>query len=373
MSRCFPFPPPGFVVIGNKASDEALIDSIKKVEKANKEQRKEKRKEKKEMSKEKKEKKRLKKENKDTIKTKPTDTDHEAHKDAKILAEFGGENSHKRKHEEIEQLEGSSVTEEHGQPLNLQNPSYSSDSTQNCNKRRKQVSFANDGCGHGKIIRIKLPLQKHKESGSTVSEKQLSSTSGVNVLDKEPDVSTSEEQCCSTSGRSEIHKLQNCSGSGCTFLDYSGQDTKTSQVDADMTLLRTDISSHGLSSGPSNEMSSPVSANAEVLAQVHRQIIYDSVPGSCSTSLDKKMLKINSQYTNLIQNLYHMAMPQLVDNDEEWLFGGKTSEKLLKKTIVEKQFVDSSGVTCSGSSMQYPCARYLQEAKIFALPYTIPF
>lgn len=335
---------------------------LQKEEKANKDKRKERR--------EKKETKKLKKENKETVNTKLTEVGHEAHKDDKNSVEFKGEYFHKRKHEDIQQLEGSTVTEEHGQPLNLQNPSYSSDSTQNNNKRRKQVSLAKDSCGHGNIIRIKLPLQKHKESENTVSKKQLSSTSGGNVLNKEPDVSASKEQC-STSGSSEIHKQQNCSGSGWTF---PGQDVRTSEGDAYMTLLRTSNSLHGLSSGPSKEMGCPTSANAEVLAQANRQVTSGSVPGSCSTSLDKKMLNRNSQYTNLIQNLYQMALPpEPVDNDEEWLFRGKPSGTVLNKSNVEKQFAVSSEITCSGSSLQFPCARYLQEAKMFALPYTVPF
>lgn len=287
------------------------------MEKAYKEQRKEKGREKKECN-EKKEKTRLKKENKVTVSTKLTEIGHEAHKDDENLAEFKGETSHKRKHEDIEQLEGSSVTEEHEHPLNLQNPSYLSDSTQNSNKRRKQVLFANDSCGNGgskafyqlifvffsfdllincclllstgKIISIKLPLQKHKEFESTIIKKHLSSTLGGNVLDKEPDVLASREQHCSTSGRTEIFKQQNY-----------------------------------------------------------------------------------SQYTNLIKNLCQMALPcELVNNDEEWLFRGKPSDKVLNKSNQEKQFAVGRDITCSGSSMQ-PCARYLQEAEMFALPYTVPF
>lgn len=344
------------------------------MEKANKEQRKEKRKEKKEKSKEKKEKKRLKKENKEIVNTKLTDIDL-AHKDVKNLAEFDVENSHKRKHEDIEQLEGSSVTEEHGQPLNLQNPSYSSDGTQNSNKRRKQASFASDGRGNGNIIRIKLPLQKHKESESTVSKEQLNLTSAKNVQNKESDVKDSKVQPCSTSGRNEMHNEQIYSGSGWTDLFvYPGQDvSRASQVDASLTLVGKSLSLPGLPC-PSNELCSTSGNADDVFAQGHAQTSV-SVPGSCSTSQDKKMQKKISKYDSLIQNLYQMTVPsEVVDNDgEDWLFGGKCSDTVVKKRNVEKQLPVNSSVTCSGSSTLYPRARYLEEAKIYALPYTVPF
>lgn len=59
-----------------------------------------------------------------------------------------------------EQRERSDLTEEHGQPISSQQPSYSSDSTQNTqnsNKRKRDDSVLPDGAGgHGKQIKIRL-------------------------------------------------------------------------------------------------------------------------------------------------------------------------------------------------------------------------
>lgn len=300
---------------------------------------------------------------------------HEAHKDGKNWTE-SGVLSQKRKLEETEQLEGSSVTEEHGQPLNLQNPSYSSDGTQNSNKRRKQASVASDSRGNGNIIRIKLPLQKHKESESTVSKEQLNSSSAQNVQSKQSDV---KEQPCSTSGRNEMHNVQIGSGSGCTDLFvYPAKDVcRASQGDASLTSSITKSHSlQGFPPCPSNEFCS-TSGNVDDLAQGHTQTSV-SVPDSCFTSQEKKMQKKISKYDSLIQNLYQMVVPsEVVDSEgEDWLFGGKHSDTVVKKRNVEIQLPVNSSVTCSGSSSLYPLyprARYLEEAKIYALPYTVPF
>ncbi|PWA73100.1 hypothetical protein CTI12_AA263520 [Artemisia annua] len=59
-----------------------------------------------------------------------------------------------------EQRERSDLTEEHGQPISSQQPSYSSDSTQNTqnsNKRKRDDAVLPDGAGgHGKQIKIRL-------------------------------------------------------------------------------------------------------------------------------------------------------------------------------------------------------------------------
>ncbi|XP_074379588.1 uncharacterized protein LOC141720846 [Apium graveolens] len=373
MSRCFPYPPPGFT---KKASDvSTLIDSIKlqKEIKANKETRKEKRRDKGHKDKRgKKEKKREKREKKDPLDSKQTKVGNEGEKDCKTWTE-SEVLSQKRKREETEQLEGSSVTEEHGQPLNLQNPSYSSDGTQYSNKRRKQASVASDSAGNGNIIRIKLPLHKHKESGSAVSKEQLQSTVARNVQNKDSVViARGEQQQCSTSGRNEKHNEQICSETGLTGL----VGLPAEDVAASLTSFRKTNSLQSFPC-PINEFCS-TSGNTDNLPQGHPQTSV-SVPGSCSNPRDRKMQKKISKYDNLIQNLYEMAIPgEVVDTDgEDWLFGGKCSDTVVKKrNVVDNQLLVNRGVTCSGSSTLYPLhprARYLEEAKIYALPYTVPF
>ncbi|CAA6666719.1 unnamed protein product [Spirodela intermedia] len=108
MSRCFPYPPPGY------EKSLALIESIKLQkgrEKTEKERKKEKRREK--------------KEKKDKSKGDKVKTEDKKH-------------GHKKRHQdENEQLERSSLTEEHGCPVAIQNLYDSSDSTQNSSKRAK--------------------------------------------------------------------------------------------------------------------------------------------------------------------------------------------------------------------------------------------
>lgn len=65
----------------------------------------------------------------------------------------------KRKHEEIEQVERSSVTEEHGQPVATQSLYDSSDSTQSSAKRKKHDMGAEADHNHSELfLRLLLVL-----------------------------------------------------------------------------------------------------------------------------------------------------------------------------------------------------------------------
>ncbi|XP_076886232.1 uncharacterized protein LOC143536028 [Bidens hawaiensis] len=170
MSRCFPYPPPGYCRNGGEAPHQALIDSIKlqkETDKAKAERRKEKKlkKEKKEKRKEEKEKRK----NEEKLKSQKNQT-QDSHK---LLQKEAGitEAQIDGKKPNTEALEKSDLTEESGQPVK---PSYSSDSTQNSNKRRRDdndnedVLLHDDSTGHGKHIKIRL-LKKLKESDPTSS------------------------------------------------------------------------------------------------------------------------------------------------------------------------------------------------------------
>lgn len=218
-------------------------------------------------------------------------------------------------------------------------------------------------------------MQKPNESERKVSKEQLDSSSARNVQNKESDVKASKENQCSTSGRNGMYDEEINPRSGWTDLFvHPGQDAnRASQGDASLTLSR---KNNLLQSCPSNELCS-TSGNVNDFAQGHTQTSFN-VPGSCSTSGDKKMQKKILKYDNLIQSLYQMAVPTEVveKDDEDWLFGGKSSDTVVKKSNVEKQLPVNSSVPCSGSSTQYPLcprAQYLEEAKIYALPYTVPF
>ncbi|PPR99793.1 hypothetical protein GOBAR_AA20848 [Gossypium barbadense] len=139
MSRCFPYPPPGYVKNGIR--DEALIESIKikrEEEKAKKERKKEK--------KEKKEKKREKKErdkSRDSGEAESKKRGHKKrHKDERSKEDQKGGDRQKKRENEVECFEKSTLTEEHGQAVVPQN---SSDSTLNSSKRQKLSSPPDGG------------------------------------------------------------------------------------------------------------------------------------------------------------------------------------------------------------------------------------
>lgn len=79
--------------------------------------------------------------------------DEKSHKREKDGTNVETKYIEKRREDEAEQLERSNLTEEHGHPVSVQNPCYSSDSTENSNKRRRQESPVNGiRCTHGEFI-----------------------------------------------------------------------------------------------------------------------------------------------------------------------------------------------------------------------------
>ncbi|KAJ7957890.1 JHL20J20.12 protein [Quillaja saponaria] len=143
----------------NRASGQALIESIKLQreweEKAKADRKKEKREKKREKRKEKR-------------KEKEDISSYVSQKEVIKL---------ERDEVETEQLEKSGITEEHEQPS--QSPCYLSDSRQSGNKRKRPTSQPNGtDHDHGNIIRIRLPLRKHREPEESNSKEQLPSTSG---------------------------------------------------------------------------------------------------------------------------------------------------------------------------------------------------
>uniref|UniRef100_A0A7N2KSS8 Uncharacterized protein n=1 Tax=Quercus lobata TaxID=97700 RepID=A0A7N2KSS8_QUELO len=140
-------------------------------------------KEKKREKKEKKEKRKARKENEKLsdigdVKTTIKLNDKKYDQSVQSKAESCGGNLQKRIEDETEQLERSGLTEEHGQAVCSPNVSYLSDSTQKSNKRKRETSPSSDISSHGTILRLRLPLKKHKELDASRSNKQLCSTSG---------------------------------------------------------------------------------------------------------------------------------------------------------------------------------------------------
>ncbi|XP_047168164.1 uncharacterized protein LOC124836948 isoform X2 [Vigna umbellata] len=187
MSRCFPFPPPGY-----GARSEALIESIKLREEIEK-----KRREKIEKKRIKKEKKRAKEEKKEIRKEKK----ERKHKEGTTAATNGSDDDKKfklikdiketkadgklQKGEvcDNELLERSGITEELEQPVTSREPCCLSDSTQSSKRKRGSPQATHE---NGPAIKIRLPLRKHSdpEELNSKSKFNVGSSSG-NVGDSE--------------------------------------------------------------------------------------------------------------------------------------------------------------------------------------------
>ncbi|MCL7050542.1 hypothetical protein MKW94_009397 [Papaver nudicaule] len=316
MSRCFPYPPPGYEV-KNGVLDLDLLESIKRESEKIKKERKERKKEK---SREKKHKKDKTKESGDSQKK---ERSHE--KRHKSDAKAG--DSLKRKEPESEQLEKSCLTEEQGQPANTQNLYDSSDSTLNSNKRKRHSSpspsLSDVSRSSGNSVLIKLPLQKHKDTQLPTSNEQVCSVSGRTEIitiarDEFPSLRAC-KQSCSTSGRNELH----------------AQDVH----------VPTPPSSSSKSAAPSS-----------------------AKPSSGSKSAPRG---IDLQFRDLIENWVPPTLQiyQTDFDDQEWLFEMKPQRRHEAKRLKPS----SNDVDLCRGSSGWPRACYLPAADIYALPYTVPF
>ncbi|KAL2468225.1 hypothetical protein Fot_51750 [Forsythia ovata] len=329
MSRCFPYPPPGYSL--SKASNEALIESIKlqkERKNSDEERKKEKRREKKEKRKEKKEKKKE-KTNQNSGKSHNVDN---VCVGENIWVDSRGGLLHKGKKAEIEQLERSSLTEEHEQPVCSRIPSSSSDSTENSNKRKRHTSSIDGSNSLGNIIKIRLPSKKK------------------NV----PDTSSNKPQLCSTSGR----------------VDFSVQRKDEIALRASKgTVCPTSQGTHNLVQG------FPTRTDQELVFSASRQM-ESAAQGKLGTSSVANAVltptqRLELQYNYLVENWVPSELHTLVNDkdDQEWLFQSKD-----KGVHPEKSFRSSGdGMSCSSSLALWPQSKYLPDADICALPFVVPF
>ncbi|XP_051123561.1 uncharacterized protein LOC127246319 [Andrographis paniculata] len=195
MSRCFPYPPPVYTL--NRANNEALIESIKlQKERGKAKEKKQRKPEKKQEKKERKGAKAKAHQNLDKA-----DIVH-GHIGEKLWANNKSKLLHKECEPEPEQLERSTLTEDHGYAARVNPPSCSSDSTENSNnKRKRQCSPEDVNCKRGKIIRIRL-TKKPDDSSASIKQ-QLPSTSGripsVSQHKNDVDLMHPRQYSCSTS------------------------------------------------------------------------------------------------------------------------------------------------------------------------------
>ncbi|CAI9296423.1 unnamed protein product [Lactuca saligna] len=387
MSRCFPYPPPGYS--RNGATYEALIESIKlqkETDKAKSERKKEKR--------AKKEKKEKKEKRKDSEKSKLQKNPNESQQDS-YSKQFPPLNI-KRKEDTIEQLEKSDLTEEHSQPVDSHKPSYSSDSTQNSNKRKRDDPVVPDDSNHVKPIKIRLFKKQKgpdsiKETSCSISGRfdQQSNSNSVNgqrtSIPIPVPVSSNRKSgipATSTSyDRKQSAPLSLHSRKGDVAVLHSSRQQQPIPIPGyrkpSENVIPTPSPSPIPPSAPSVSRkldASMVSSSGrmstdEIKLQKKKDPISE-IPLNVgpTTRFEKKLQKKHLKYEKLIGSWVPPVLEAQVvadDGGDDWLLGRR-------ETRVARSTMKDDVETCREMTWQ-PCARFLVEADLYALPYTVPF
>ncbi|XP_077220071.1 uncharacterized protein LOC143854142 isoform X2 [Tasmannia lanceolata] len=283
------------------------------------------------------------------------------HKDERSQVNKKETHHTKRRAEEIEQLEKSSLTEEHGQPTQLQSLYDSSDSTQNSGKRKRQDTPADTGHNHGSGLRIRLPLLKHKDPELPNNEQPCSS--GL-VKPKDPKLHGNEQQSCSSVLlKQKDPELPNngqrppCS-SGLLKPKNPELCGNEQQQFCSSVLLKQDTAL------PSNEQQPPCSSRRSEIPAMEPENSGRKRTHSSESAAQKMEVRFRDLTENW--NPPFQSLHQDFD-DEGWLFERKQPQKQEAKRC---KVIDGS---CSLTAGERPCATYLAEADIYALPYVLPF
>lgn len=216
--------------------------------------------------------------------------------------------------DEIDRLENSSLSEEHGQPVCSQDPSYSSDITKNNNKRKRSTSPSNGIHAHGTVVRIQLSPHKHGQC----------------------DISTKED-CFTESAK---HEAEVCIR---TSAERTSPLLKTNKKQLSPFMSVSEL--HSLSSGRTEP-------HAEDKTTPPRAKMHDN--------------DIELEYKNLIKNCIPPSLHYDFD-DQDWLFQRKH-----KRVRVKEKGEDNSNMSC-GTFALLPRAQYLDDADLYAFPFTVLF
>lgn len=319
-------------------SAENLKDKKHRKEKKDKEDRKREKKDKEERRKEKKEKKREEKAS--------APADNAKQVDVGKLPKAGNvafESKWKLQGRSTELLEKSSVTEEHGQPIEAQNTSCSSDSTGNSGKR-KRVSAPPCGIqSSGNVIRIRLSSSQNRDEPSTSGVKeqevglvpQAASQNhvfpGVNLVQQESSV-----------------KLKDSITNGLALPRTSSNSTATVHVVPTVEHVTTHLKEKTI------EKLSSRDKKMQKKEALFKKLFVDWVPPPLETTL---VVDEN-------------------EDDEEWLFGKKGEDRSAKRLRVSEEcqsLGDNINIPCSVSVVMQPRAQFLADVGVYALPYTVPF
>ncbi|XP_021902569.1 uncharacterized protein LOC110818118 [Carica papaya] len=388
MSRCFPYPPPGYA--RNGVSGQALIESIKlqrKKEKDITEQAKEKKRERKERKKERKEKEKL----------KPLELSANV---KKIADDVIGNSFPKQREEEAEQVK-SDLTVEHEQPISSQNLLYLSDSTQNSNKRKRHASPSTESHNNGLSSQLlfsrlgglclcfsfvyvltfhfndgrkshsnRFSFKKHKGAEASSNEEGVCSTSGRTAYHPAQEIPQAQQQCrdinTRTNNRAPAQEIpraqQQCRDTNTkTNIRAPAREIPRAQQQCRDTNTRTNIRAVGVASGPNKV--SPTCSKIDSASPL-------VAAGNVSASSGNKARSIEMLYKSLVEDWLPPSL-SLDENDTgelEWLLGTEQ-----RKGSRVKRNETEEGVLCHVSSTLWPRAKYLPSADIHALPYTIPF
>uniref|UniRef100_A0ACD5X4N7 Uncharacterized protein n=1 Tax=Avena sativa TaxID=4498 RepID=A0ACD5X4N7_AVESA len=154
MSRCFPFPPPGYV--RNPAAVPVPLPVVETTDKLQKER------EKAERKKEKRNEKKALRQG-DAEVSKHTKRSHKKRKHEEVS--IAGQESRNASKESVEHLEKSGLSEEHGPPCFIQTVHGSPESSQDSSKRRKVVlPSPSQNNKNGNILRIKIKRDQDSPS-----------------------------------------------------------------------------------------------------------------------------------------------------------------------------------------------------------------
>ncbi|KAK9715343.1 hypothetical protein RND81_06G158800 [Saponaria officinalis] len=358
MSRCFPFTPSGYAK--TCSSNDALIVSIKLQEERKNSipdrvkdgkklktssHKKDRIREKKEKSKDRKDNKRDDKEKLHSA-LQNNEKQKQIHTDKLYKIESFGQDLKGKS--SIEVFERSNLTEEHGRPVDAaQNISCSSDSTGNSGKRKRLSSPASSIQGNGNIIRIRLSSQKRDDPSKTQGELRPPSTKS------DPSISCAETIL---KVQKPVHAAA-ASTSASTLHLASGLDNLRPCENKK-------VESLAPKEGPST------SGRVESKELKSKKL----------SSHEKKMLKRESLYNKLFQNLVPPELAtelvaEQVDDEDDWLFGKKDEEKPAKRLRGgdESSVTFTGNLPCSASTLHQPRAHFLSDVGVYALPFTVPF
>ncbi|ANM68147.1 hypothetical protein AT4G35940 [Arabidopsis thaliana] len=397
MSRCFPFPPPGYVLNGIR--DEAVIvSSIKGVEeKAKKEQRRKDRrsdkkdkKDKKERKekKEKKEKKRKEREGKEVGSEKRSHKRRRKEDGAKV------DLFHKLKESEVNCLEKSSLTVEREL---LQSTSQNScDSTLNSNEmlpKQKEVQQPLDGRHNNnnneKRVEKQQPLDgRHNNNNEKRIEKQQPLNGRHNNKEKQKEKQQPLDVRHNNNDSESIIRIRlpiRRQKDPEVMMTNKDQEkpgpSRGIKLDSSQLPTREPVNQHPCSTSAAEHASKPREEKRkdpifrgkhgkEKISSSSTRETYQPPKSLCNCP-PSMVLQFLDVVENWVPNTIERRVDLINSEDEECWWSMKKPPS--STTEICKQLNRENEIKQVGNTMGWPCARLLPEADVYALPYTVPF